>query len=103
MARLDLALVQLTTPAGQKAAFEHARPLVEEAVKGGAEFVLLPECANLVEQRKDHKAGKLAAESDDVFTTGATLRACARVLAEAGAAQVTAVVVARVASGNPEL
>jgi ComF family protein len=40
---------------------------------------------------------------DDVFTTGATLRACARVLTEAGAAQVTVAVLARVASGNPEL
>ncbi len=70
MDRLDLALVQLTTPADQKAAFDHARPLVEEAVKGGAQFVLLPECANLVEQRKDHKAGKLAYEAEDVFVTG---------------------------------
>jgi len=70
MSTLDLALVQLTTPADQKAAFDHARPLVEEAVKGGAGFVLLPECANLVEQRKEHKAGKLATEAEDVFVIG---------------------------------
>jgi len=70
MSTVDLALVQLTTPADQKAAFDHARPLVEEAAEGGAAFVLLPECANLVEQRKDHKAGKLASEGDDVFVTG---------------------------------
>ncbi len=78
MSTVDLALVQLTTPADQKAAFDHARPLVEEAVKGGAQFVLLPECANLVEQRKAHKAGKLAGEGDDVFVTG--IQALAREL-----------------------
>lgn len=76
MQALDLALVQLTTPADQQAALDHARPLVEEAVKGGAQFVLLPECANLVEQRREFKAGKLAAEGDDVFVTG--MRALAR-------------------------
>ena len=70
MPALDLALVQLTTPADQTAAFDHARALVEEAVDRGAEFVLLPECANLVEQRKDFKAGKLAREADDVFVAG---------------------------------
>ena len=36
----------------------------------GADFVLLPECANLMEQRRDLKAGKLASEDDDIFVQG---------------------------------
>lgn len=63
---VNVALVQTCTPASQQAALDHARPLIVEAAEG-ADFVLLPECANLMEQRRDLKAGKLAAESDDVF------------------------------------
>ena len=76
---LRVALVQTTTPANQAAALDHARPLVEEAVTGGAQFVLLPECANLMEQRRELKAGKLAHEGDDVFVAG--MRDLARHLA----------------------
>lgn len=63
------ALVQTCTPAWQQAALDHARPLIVEAADG-ADFVLLPECANLVEQRRELKAGKLSSESDDVFVQG---------------------------------
>ena len=70
IAPLDVAVVQLTTPADQAAAFNHARPLIEEAAEGGAQFILLPECANLMEQRKDLKAQKLAYERDDTFVAG---------------------------------
>ncbi|MBW8882123.1 MAG: carbon-nitrogen hydrolase family protein [Asticcacaulis sp.] len=66
----DIALVQLTTPADQAVALDHAAPLVREAAAGGAQFILLPECANLVEQRREFKAGKLCTESDDPFVAG---------------------------------
>ncbi len=66
---VDIALVQLTTPADAVAAFDHARPLIEEAA-GKAKFILLPECANLVEQRRELKAGKVVAEADDYFVRG---------------------------------
>ena len=61
---VDIALVQLTTPADAVAAFDHARPLIEEAAQK-AKFILLPECANFVEQRRELKAGKVVAESED--------------------------------------
>lgn len=66
MTQLNVALVQTCTPASQQAAFDHARPLIAEAA-AGADFVLLPECANMMEQRRELKAGKLATEGDDVF------------------------------------
>ncbi len=66
---LDIALVQLTTPADAVAAFDHARPLIEEAARS-AKFILLPECANFVEQRRELKAGKVVGESEDYFVRG---------------------------------
>lgn len=67
---LDIALVQLTTPADQVAALDHAAPYITQAAQSGAKLILLPECANLVEQRRDYKAGKLRSEGDDPFVIG---------------------------------
>lgn len=66
---VKVALVQTSTPALQRAALDHARPLIVEAADG-ADLILLPECANFVEQRRDLKAGKLATEDDDIFVQG---------------------------------
>jgi predicted amidohydrolase len=75
---LDIALVQLTTPADAQAALDHATPLIREAAATGAKLILLPECANFMEQRRDLKAGKVVAEDADAFVAG--VRALAREL-----------------------
>ncbi|EGF92554.1 carbon-nitrogen hydrolase family protein [Asticcacaulis biprosthecium C19] len=75
---LDVALVQLTTPADARGALDHAAPLIREAAAMGAQLILLPECANLVEQRREFKTGKVATEDDDVFVIGVRALAKAR-------------------------
>ncbi|HEX7799222.1 MAG TPA: carbon-nitrogen hydrolase family protein [Asticcacaulis sp.] len=75
---LNLALVQLRTPAEQGAALAHARPLILEAARNGAQFVLLPECANFVEARKENKARRVTDEASDAFVLG--VRELARTL-----------------------
>jgi len=53
-------------------------------------------------QRREQVAGKRVLLIDDVFTTGATLRAAAQALKAAGALHVTALTLARVDHGSPE-
>jgi len=67
---LNLALVQTRTPATPEAALEHARPLILQAATNGAAFILLPECANLMEARKEQKALVVTSEDEDVFIRG---------------------------------
>ena len=67
---LNLALIQTRTPATPAAALDHARPLILQAAANGAQLILLPECANLMEARKEHKAQVVTTEAEDVFIQG---------------------------------
>ena len=67
---LNLALVQTRTPATPAAALDHTRPLIVQAATNGAQLILLPECANLMEARKEHKAQVVTTEAEDVFIWG---------------------------------
>ena len=67
---LNLALIQTRTPATPAAALDHARPLILQAAANGAQLILLPECANLMEARKEHKAQVVTTEAEDIFIKG---------------------------------
>ncbi|HTM80728.1 carbon-nitrogen hydrolase family protein [Asticcacaulis sp.] len=67
---LNLALIQTRTPANPADALEHVRPLIMQAASNGAQFILLPECANLMEARKEQKALVVTTEAEDVFIRG---------------------------------
>jgi deaminated glutathione amidase len=62
-----IALLQTTTPAEPKRAFEHIKPLFEAAVAQGAQLILTPECSNLMEQRKPQKEAVVTTLNEDVF------------------------------------
>lgn len=69
-AGLDIALVQLNTPAEQAAALAHVEPLVREAAARGAKFVLTPEGTNLLEQRRENRAKRIVRQDEDVVVAG---------------------------------
>lgn len=64
---LNIALIQTRTPADPARAFEHVHPLITQAARDGAQLILLPECANLMEARKAQKALVVTTEDRDVF------------------------------------
>jgi len=47
---MDIALIQLRTPASQAAALSQATPLIEQAARGGAKLILTPEGSNLLQR-----------------------------------------------------
>jgi predicted amidohydrolase len=50
MSQVQVALIQLRTPASQAAAFAQAEPLVRKAQADGAEFIATPEATNILER-----------------------------------------------------
>jgi len=72
------ALVQLCTPDNSGAALDHAMPLVQAAVAGGGEMILLPETCNLMERDRAALDRKVVGEADDPFIAGLRDFAAAR-------------------------
>ncbi|HBI20538.1 MULTISPECIES: carbon-nitrogen hydrolase family protein [unclassified Brevundimonas] len=67
---IDIALVQTRTPATAAAGLAHVEPLIREAASGGARFVLTPEGANLLEQRRDRRDAAITDEDRDAAVLG---------------------------------
>lgn len=63
-------LVQLCTPDTGAAALDHAMPLVQAAVAGGGELILLPETCNLMERDKAALDRMVVDEAEDPFILG---------------------------------
>jgi predicted amidohydrolase len=72
---LRVGLVQTRTPATHAAALEHVVPLVRQAIADGAQFVLTPECTNVVQKDRSKLLPALKTLDEDPVVNG--LRAIA--------------------------
>jgi predicted amidohydrolase len=72
MSLLNVALIQLRTPATQAAAWAQVEPLVREAAAAGAAFILTPEGTNILERDRTKLFGALCSAEDDVCVRGLT-------------------------------
>ena len=73
--KLRVGLIQTRTPATHAAALAHVAPLVREAIGRGAQFVLTPECTNVLQKDRAQLLPTLTALEDDIVVNG--LRAIA--------------------------
>jgi len=67
---MKAALIQLRTPASQAVALAQAEPLIRQAVAAGAEFVLTPECTNIVQKNRPKLFEALDTEESDICVQG---------------------------------
>lgn len=67
---LRVGLIQTRTPATHAAALAHVAPLVREAIGQGAQFVLTPECTNVVQKDRAKLLPALTALEDDPVVNG---------------------------------
>lgn len=67
---LRVGLVQTRTPATHAAALAHVAPLVRQAIGQGAQFVLTPECTNVLQKDRAKLLPTLTALEDDVVVNG---------------------------------
>lgn len=69
-APLRVGLIQTRTPATHAAALEHVAPLVRQAISEGAQFVLTPECTNVLQKDRAKLLPTLTALEDDLVVNG---------------------------------
>ncbi|PHY17281.1 carbon-nitrogen hydrolase family protein [Caulobacter sp. BP25] len=69
-APLRVGLIQTRTPATHAAALEHVAPLVRQAISEGAQFVLTPECTNVLQKDRAKLLPTLTALEDDPVVNG---------------------------------
>ncbi len=67
---LDIALIQTRTPATATGALAHVEPLIRQAAREGARFILTPEGTNLLEQRRDKRGQAITDEHQDAAVIG---------------------------------
>ena len=67
---VEIALIQLRTPATQPAALAHAAPLVRQAAAQGAKLIVTPEGANLLQRDRTRLFETLAPMETDDFVRG---------------------------------
>jgi predicted amidohydrolase len=70
MNQVQVALVQLRTPASQAAALAHAAPLVRQAAAEGAQFIATPEATNILERDRAKLFAALAPADADPCVRG---------------------------------
>jgi len=68
---LKVALIQTRTPATQAAALDHVRPLIEEAVAGGAKLIVTPEATNVLQRSRSAFAEIAKAPAEDPVVVAA--------------------------------
>jgi predicted amidohydrolase len=67
---LDVALIQLRTPATQAAALAHATPLVRQAAADGSQLIVTPEGTNILQRSKARLFEALRPLEDDICVQG---------------------------------
>ena len=70
MSQVQVALIQLRTPASQAAAWAQVEPLVRQAAAGRAQFIATPEATNILERNRDKLFAGLKSAGDDLCVQG---------------------------------
>jgi predicted amidohydrolase len=76
--KVRVGLIQTRTPATHAAALAHVAPMVREAAAQGAQFILTPECTNVLQKDREKLLPTLVSLEEDLVVSG--LRDLAREL-----------------------